>query len=126
MGPIENFGTSVVTVPANSGTLYKTQEVLGAGTQNPPAWDSRFSPLKTPPQNVGNSWSHGVVYLEPAFGFVHRSNWIKSQGWQQFERYDDNEPSGIMLRRDRDWFEPYGEEEVIYHLPSGGEGGGGS
>lgn len=97
---------------------------MGAGTQNPPVWDSRFSPLKTPAQNVANPWSHDEIILDPRFGFRHESVWRYSTGWQQFERYDDDQPTGIMLRRDRDWWEPYGETETIWEaIPPGGSGG---
>lgn len=125
-GPVTNGGQNPMTVPAKSGVVTKTQEIMGATTQNPPTWDSRFTPLKTPAQNVENPWSHDDIVLQPRFAFEHRSVWRYSQGWQQFERYDDGQPTGIMLRRDRDWWEPYGEEEVIWEaIQPGGSGGGG-
>lgn len=123
-GPVINSGQSAMNVPADDGEVVKTQEIMGAGTQNPPAWDSRFTPLKTPAVNVSNPWSHDDITLQPRFGFEHRSIWRKSQGWQQFERYDDGEPTGLMLRRDRDWWEPYGEEEHIWEAIQPGGGGG--
>lgn len=123
-GPTINEGQSVITIPADSGETVKSQEIMGAGTQNPPPWDSRFSPLKTPAQTVANEWSHETIQLQPRFGFEHRSIWRYSTGYQQFERYDDNVPTGLMLRRDRDWWEPFGEEEHIWEAIQPGGGGG--
>lgn len=44
---VDNNGYSSVFIASQSGSVTMRREILGAGTSNPPAWDSRFSPLTT-------------------------------------------------------------------------------
>jgi hypothetical protein len=118
---VPNLGTVPITVAANSGYIGHIQWIVGASQSGPPTWDAKFNPLGQ--ADVYASWSHPAITINPNYTLRVEVSWVNSFGNQQFEWYSNGVASGILLRRDRDWWDWVSSVYFVVP-PPGSEGGG--
>lgn len=90
------------------------QRVIGASEENPPAWHSKFS--KKSSTLVQYGYSYATYQLPPNYLGRGEVLWDRDLGWEEFELYQDNQPTGLKLRRDREWHENPGWAFIIREI----------